>query len=89
MLAASNFTINSTHVLLIFLAFILSTIIATIIRKILYRIKYAKRYFIFPKISVKGIANVAMVIAIAIAAILLLTIVTAGFFGVIFRAYPG
>jgi hypothetical protein len=38
---------------------------------------------------VNGITNVAMIIAIAIAIIILLTTITAGLAGILFRAYPG
>lgn len=81
--------VNAGEVLLVFAAFVLAIVIAIFCRKMYYRFKYRKRYYIFPRMSVKGIANVAMVVAISVAVILLLTIVTAGIMGVIFRAYPG
>lgn len=85
----SQSSINSIDVIAIFGAFVLATIILLFIKKIYYRLFKKQRYYIFPKMSVKGITNVAMVISISIASILLLTILSAGFMAVIFRAYPG
>jgi hypothetical protein len=81
--------LTSLDIFLIFLAFIVAVLFVTILKKIYYRFRLKKRYYIFPRIGVKGIANIAMVVSIAIAAILLLTLITAGFMGVLFRAYPG
>jgi hypothetical protein len=47
------------------------------------------RYFVFPKIDSRGIANTAMIIAISISIIILLTVLTAGLIGILFRIYPG
>jgi LytS/YehU family sensor histidine kinase len=59
------------------------------LNKIFYYLRYKKEYFIFPKITVKDSSNIAMIISISIAIILLLTIVTSGILGVTFKAYPG
>ncbi len=82
-------SINSIDVIAVFAAFILATIFLLFIKKNYYRLFKKQRYYIFPKMSVRGITNVAMVISISIASILLLTILSAGFMAVIFRAYPG
>ncbi len=87
--AAAKSPIKAIEVIAIFAAFVVATIILLFIKKIYYRVFLKKRYYIFPKMSVKGITNVAMVISISIAAIILLTFLTAGFMAVIFRAYPG
>lgn len=86
---SNNALLSGLDVALIFLAFFLVVFVVILSKKIYFRIRYKKRYFIFPKMGVKGIANVAMVISISIVTILLLTIVTAGIMAVIFRAYPG
>lgn len=76
-------------VLLLFLAFTASIFIILIIRKIYYHIRWHKRYYIVPRIGIKGITNIAMTISLSIAIILLLTTVTSGLLGIVFRAYPG
>ncbi len=76
-------------VFLIFLFFLISIILFLILKKIYYRFKLRKRYYIIPRIGVKGITNVAMTIALSVAIILLLTVMTSGILGIVFRAYPG
>ncbi|MCV3728440.1 hypothetical protein OF376_01495 [Ureaplasma miroungigenitalium] len=74
---------------LIFLSFLIVFILVTIIKKIYYSFRYQKRYYIIPKVSVKGISNIAMVISISVAVIILLTVLSANTASVIFRAWPG
>ncbi|MCF1349235.1 hypothetical protein [Ureaplasma urealyticum] len=81
--------INSWQSILIFLAFLIVFIIFTIIKKIYYSIRFQKRFYIIPKTSVKGISNIAMVISISVAVIILLTVLSANTASVIFRAWPG
>jgi LytS/YehU family sensor histidine kinase len=81
--------LNSLDAILVFLGFLIAVSAAIVIKKIFYYFRYKQRVYIFPRISVKGIANIAMVISIAIATLLLLTVVSAGLLGVLFRAYPG
>jgi len=61
-------------------------IIFTVIKKIYYSIRFQKRFYIIPKTSVKGISNIAMVISISVAVIILLTVLSANTASVIFRA---
>ena len=75
--------------LFIFLAFLIALLIVSIIKKIYYSIRYKKRFYIIPKIGIKGIVNIAMTIAISISIIILLTVITADLMGVVFRAWPG
>jgi hypothetical protein len=81
--------LDSLSALLIFASFFIAIILAVTIKKLYYRIRFNRRVYIFPRINVKGIANIAMVISIAIAILLLLTFISAGLLGVLFRAYPG
>lgn len=81
--------INSWQSILIFLAFLIVFIIFTVIKKIYYSIRFQKRFYIIPKTSVKGISNIAMVISISVAVIILLTVLSANTASVIFRAWPG
>jgi hypothetical protein len=78
-----------SDVLAIFGSFLLVIFVSLFCKKIYYRLVYRKRYFIFPKMNTKGITNTAMTIAIATAILLLLTIISSGLLGVLFRAYPG
>jgi hypothetical protein len=92
-MAASSTTIPNPTFSLEQAIIILSSIIAAffillIVKKIYFRYKYNKRYYLFPKISISGITNIAMIIAIATAIIILLTIISSGLFGILFRAYP-
>jgi hypothetical protein len=82
-------TIDALETVGIFFGFIALLILIIVAKKILYRLKYKKRLYIFPRIGTKGIANIAMVISISVVALLLLTVLTAGILGVVFRAYPG
>jgi hypothetical protein len=86
---SNSTSLQTLDIALIFISFILVVYVVSFIKKLYYRFRYNKRYYIFPRTGIRGIANIAMVISIAVAAILLLTILTAGFLGVMFRAYPG
>ncbi len=85
----TNAGLSALNVVLIFLAFVLVLVFVAFIKKLIYRFKYKKRYYIIPRVGVKGISNIAMVISISIAVILLLTVVTAGMASVIFRTWAG
>lgn len=76
-------------VMLIFICCVAAVIIFLIAKKLYYRFKLHKRYYIVPRMRIKGITSVAMTIALSVAIILILSVVTAGFLGIIFRAYPG
>ncbi|WEK83274.1 MAG: hypothetical protein L3I91_01045 [Mycoplasma sp.] len=80
---------SSLTVILTFLAFAGSILLISIIKKIWYYFRWHKRYYLVPRVGIKGITNVAMTIALSVAIILLLTVLTSGFLGIVFRAYPG
>ncbi len=82
-------TQNIVNSLLIFFAFIIVLLVVSFVRKLYYYFKYKKRFYIIPRVSVKGISIIAMVISISIAIIVLLTFATADVMAVIFRAWPG
>lgn len=83
----SNFT--SKDALIIFFVFFLVLLTITMTKKIFYYLKFKKRYYIFPRPSIQGIANIAMVTALSVAVLLLLTFITSNAFSVLFRAFPG
>ena len=80
---------NPMFAVLVFLAFFLATLVVEIIKKIYYYFKSKKRYYVFPRPSVQGIANIAMTIALSVAVLMILTFVTSNLFSVLFRAFPG
>lgn len=75
--------------IIIFFAFFIVLLSVAIIKKIFYYFKFKKRYFIFPRPSIQGITNIAMVTALSVAVLLLLTFITSNAFSVMFRAFPG
>ena len=79
---------SSTHVVLISLSFIALVFAIGLIKKIVYFLFLKKKSYIFPRISTKGVANIAMIISISTSCILILVFLTGGLFGVLFRAYP-
>lgn len=81
--------VSSSTALLVFLAFFITIVFITLLKKIYYFFGKKQRYYIFPKPSVQGIANIAMVVALSVAVLLILTFVTSNAFSVMFRAFPG
>ena len=80
---------TGTQVSIIFICFVALVFLVSLVKKIYYRVRWHRRYYIVPRIRIKGITNVAMTISMSIAIILLLTFITSGLLGVIFRGYPG
>ncbi|MDE5617629.1 MAG: hypothetical protein K2I36_02160 [Ureaplasma sp.] len=80
---------NNLMPFFVFLAFLCSLIIVAIIRKIYYYVRYKKRFYIIPRVSIKGISSIAIVIAISISIIILITIGSADLLNVVFRSWPG
>lgn len=78
-----------TTILALFFSFIFIILAIATVKKIYYRFVMKKRYFIIPRVSSKGIANIGMIIALSIAVIMLLTIITANLASVVFRAWAG
>ena len=76
-------------VVLIFVAFFLVVVIVSIIKKLYYRFRWHKRYYIIPRVGIRGITSIAMTIALTVAIILVLAFLTAGLLAILFRAYPG
>lgn len=86
---ATTQPINETQIILIFLAFFLSVVVVTTIKKIYYRLWLKKKYFVIPRPGIRGIASISMVIALSVAVLILMTIITSNLFSVLFRAFPG
>lgn len=80
---------QSLTVILIFISFCIVIFFVALIKKIFYKVMFKKRYYIFPRTSIKGITSIAMVIAMSVAVLILLVIVTSNVVGVLFRAFPG
>ncbi|MEF9984868.1 MAG: hypothetical protein RSA40_00615 [Malacoplasma sp.] len=75
--------------ILIFISFCIVIFIVALVKKIFYKVMFKKRYYIFPRTSIKGITSIAMVIALSVAVLILLVIITSNLVGVLFRAFPG
>lgn len=88
---SQNIKINENPLFIIgvFFAFFLAVTIASIIKKIHYRFILKKRYFVIPRPGIKGITNIAMVVALSVAVLIILTLITSNFLSVMFRAFPG
>lgn len=59
------------------------------IKKLFFRFVLKKQLYIFRTDSIKSITNIAMIIATAVGILLILSILTSGLLGILFRAYPG
>lgn len=81
--------LTGPQVALTFVGFVAFVFLILLIKKIYYRYRWHRRFYIIPRIRIKGITNVAMTISLSISIILLLTVITSGILGVVFRAYPG
>ena len=80
---------KSNQIIIIFLVFIGIITIMLFAKKMYLKFYRQKKYYIFPKLTIKGITSIAMTISLSTSIILLLTIITSGALGVIFKAYPG
>lgn len=85
----ANGQINVVGIILIFCAFFVSIVIVSIMKKIYYRFWLKKKYFVIPRPSIRGIASISMTIALSVAVLILMTIITSNLFSVLFRAFPG
>lgn len=85
----NNSLLNSIDMIFIFLAFFISIIFCSLVKKIYYRITKKKKYYIFPKTSVRGISVIAMTVALSVAVLILVTIITSNAMAILFRAFPG
>lgn len=82
-------SMGTAQVLILFCIFVLMVFLIGGVKKIYYRYVLKKRYFVIPRVSSKGIANIGMVISLSISVVLLLTIITADFINVMFRTWAG
>jgi riboflavin transporter len=87
--ASSENPISSLQAILFFFAMVGIIIVFSFMKKLYYRYRYNKRYFVLPRISVRGISYVGMVIAVSVSAIIIIAAVTSGISNTIFRAFPG
>ncbi|MGL4948042.1 MAG: hypothetical protein ACRC42_01510 [Mycoplasma sp.] len=76
-------------VLLVIFSFIGLIFAFLLSKKLYFRYIKKKRYFIFPKVSTRGIANIGMILALSISVILLLILVTANMASMVFRLWAG
>ena len=74
---------------ILFLFFFALIIILLVIKKIYYKYHLKKKFFIIPRANIKGIASIGMTVALSIAILILLTIISADIASIIFRTWPG
>lgn len=82
-------SINSLDMILIFVAFFISVLFVSTVKKIYFYFFKKKKYYIFPKTSVRGISAIAMTVALSVAILILITIITSNAMAILFRAFPG
>lgn len=80
---------SSTFAISIFFIMVAVVLFFTIFKKFYFYFIRRKRYYVIPRVSVYGMTNIAMVIAIAVSIIILIMAVTGGIASVLFRVYPG
>ena len=73
----------------IFSVFFVIILICAFLKKLWFLFVRKKRYYIFPRPSIKGISNISMVIALSVAVLILITMITQNVAGILFRAFPG
>ena len=78
-----------TQSLILFFVFLAIVFILLFIKKFYYRFYLKKKYNIIPRANTKGITSIGMTVALTVAIVLLLMIVTADVISVIFRAWVG
>ncbi|QZX49039.1 Asp-tRNA(Asn)/Glu-tRNA(Gln) amidotransferase subunit GatC [Mycoplasma sp. E35C] len=80
---------NSSFAMAVFAIIVGLVVFLAMAKKLYYFFVRKKRYYTIPRVSVTGMTNIAMVIAIAVAIILLISAVTGGLASILFRVYPG
>lgn len=86
---SSKMTIDSSLAFITFGILFAMIIVFAFAKKTYFYLIRKKRYYIIPRVSVYGMTNIAMIIAIAVSIIILIMAVTGGLASVLFRAYPG
>lgn len=81
--------IQSWHVILVFFAFFISLVLIISLKKIYFWFWFKKKYYVLPRLGIKGITNIAMVVSLSVAVLILITLITSNVFSVLFRAFPG
>ncbi len=69
--------------------FILLIFSVFLIKKLFYRFVYKKKYMLFQKISIKSMSNIGIVLALSLALIFLLNLLSIGLIGVAFKIWSG
>lgn len=78
--------LQSTILFFVFFGLVLLLLIG---KKLYYRIYLKRKFDIIPRANTKGITSIGMTVALSIAVLMLITIITADIASVIFRAWPG
>ncbi|WP_052664030.1 hypothetical protein [Mycoplasmoides alvi] len=81
--------VSPVYAIVIFAILFGSTFLLLFFKKIYFYFIHKKRYYIIPRVSVQGMTNIAMTIAMAVSIIIIIMAITGGVASVIFRSYPG
>lgn len=73
----------------IFASFVSLVFLGLFAKKMYYRFYLHKRFFIIPRVSSKGIANIGMILALSISVVLILILITANAASLVFRLWAG
>ena len=74
---------------ILFFFFLGLIIVLLAIKKFYYKYHLKKKFNIIPRANIKGIASIGMTVALSIAILILLTIISADIASIIFRTWPG
>ncbi|WP_162150121.1 Asp-tRNA(Asn)/Glu-tRNA(Gln) amidotransferase subunit GatC [Mycoplasmoides pirum] len=86
---STDISVNPAWAIGVFASLVVFILLISILKKIYVYFVHKKRYFVIPHVSVKGMTNIAMVIAMAVSLIIIIMAITGGLAGVLFRSYPG
>lgn len=80
---------NFILIISIFIAFFISVIIFSVVKKIFYFFVFKKKLYILPRLSIRGISYLGMIIALSVTIIIILAIYTGDVAAILFRSFPG
>ncbi|MDR2636382.1 MAG: hypothetical protein LBB95_00830 [Mycoplasmataceae bacterium] len=82
------FTLNDKIAITGFFTFVILYLVFSFTKKIYLWYRYRLSYNVFSRLTPKKITNISMIIATSISIIFLLTILSSGLMGLLFRVYP-
>ncbi len=80
--------LTAQQAVLFFVYMVAFVIVLSLIKKLYYRYQLKKRYFVIPKLGIKGLSYLSMVIAVSVSIVIILAVVSSGAANALFRAFP-